>query len=172
MQGNGKRTNAPLFSRWSSGLLHTCRERKGKRMHRRWMSLAVVAVALVAGAGSATATPSGVGAFGASSAAGRSTRRRGQWEHRRAARLVCHFRRQGPLDRHLDEGAAQRPHVPARSAPLRGPRRPDGERRPGGGIDPGSARGARRSMEFQSQAGAAVVQAACRDRKMSMRRDE
>jgi len=32
--------------------------------------------------------------------------------------------------------------------------------------------GARRSMEFQSQAGAAVVQAACRDRKMSMRRDE
>src|SRR5947207_15828810 len=70
MQGNGKRTNAPLFSRWSSGLLHTCRERKGKRMHRRWMSLAVVAVALLAGAGSATATPSGVGAFGAGSAAG------------------------------------------------------------------------------------------------------
>ena len=42
---------------------------RGKRMHRRWMSLVVVAAGLVIGAGAATATPPGVGAFATDSAA-------------------------------------------------------------------------------------------------------
>ena len=75
----------------------------------------------------------------------------GREDHGRVARLLCHLRREGRLDRHLDQGAAQGPHVPARPAPVRRLRRPDGEGGARGGVDPGAARSAGRGVRQARQ---------------------